>query len=74
MPFYCLRANKTRDLFHNSRPLASLRLKNTLGGALVGGRGGGEGCYIRNLLYANMQVVYIWSLTLFLICENKKLF
>ena len=37
MPFYCLRANKTRDLFHNSRPLASLRLKNTLGGALVGG-------------------------------------
>ena len=34
MPFYYLRANKTHDLFHNSIPLVSLRLKNTWGGAL----------------------------------------
>ena len=35
MPFYYLTANKTSDVFHNSGPLAPLRLKNTWGGALV---------------------------------------
>ena len=35
MPFYYLTANKTRDLCHNSGPLASLRLKYTWGGALI---------------------------------------
>ena len=35
MLFYYLIANKTRDVFRNSRPLASLRLKNTWGGALI---------------------------------------
>ena len=35
MSFYCLTANKTRDVYHNSGPLASLRLKNTWGGALI---------------------------------------
>ena len=34
MPFDYLRANKTRGLFHKSRPLALLRLKNTWGEAL----------------------------------------
>ena len=28
-------ANKTRDVFHNSEPLASLRLKNTWEGPLI---------------------------------------
>ena len=33
--YYYLTANKTRDVFHNSGPLASLKLENTLGGALI---------------------------------------
>ena len=35
MLFYYLTANTTRDVFHNSGPVASLRLKNTWGGALI---------------------------------------
>ena len=35
MPLYYLTANKTRDAFHNSEPLALLRFKNTSGGALI---------------------------------------
>ena len=35
MPFYYLAANKTRDAFHNSGPLAALRVKHTWEGALI---------------------------------------
>ena len=35
MPLYYLTANKTRDAFHNSEPLALLRFKNASGGALI---------------------------------------
>ena len=35
MPFYYLTAIKTRGVFHNSGPLALLRLKNTWEGALI---------------------------------------
>ena len=35
MPFYYFTASKTRDVFHNSGPIASLKLKNTWGGALI---------------------------------------
>ena len=35
MPFYHLTASKTRDVFHNSGPLALLRLKNTWVEALI---------------------------------------
>ena len=34
-PFYYLTANKTRDVFQNSGPLASLRLKSTWGAVLI---------------------------------------
>ena len=33
--YYYLTANKTRDVFHNSGSLASLKLENTWGGALI---------------------------------------
>ena len=35
MSFYYLIANKTLDVFHNSEPLALLRLKNTWEGVLI---------------------------------------
>ena len=35
MPFYYLAENKTRDAFHNSGPLAALRVKHTWEGALI---------------------------------------
>ena len=35
MTFYYLTTNKTRDIFHNSEPVVSLRLENAKGGALI---------------------------------------